>query len=88
VVNWVWLLTIGWLVGRQWVSIQRWRCAACGHELIGPERQRQAEARRAWWQQVRRLIGLSRFKLGLSESVAEILRKTSQPPTCGMIRVH
>jgi hypothetical protein len=66
VVNWVWLLTIGWLVGRQWVSIQRWRCAACGHELIGPERQRQAEARRAWWQQVRRLIGLSRFKLGLS----------------------
>jgi len=66
VLNWVWLLTIGWLLGRQRVSIQRWRCAACGYELVGGERQRQAAARRAWWQQVRRLIGLSRFKLGLS----------------------
>src|SRR5512132_984118 len=65
VLNWVWLLTIGWLVGRQRVPIQRWRCAACGHELVGGERQRQAAARRAWWQQVRRVIGLSRFKLGL-----------------------
>jgi hypothetical protein len=66
VLNWVWLLTVGWLVGPQWVPIQRWRCAACGHELIGTERQRQATARRAWWQPLRRLIGLSRFKLGLS----------------------
>jgi hypothetical protein len=66
VLNWVWLLTLGWLIGLQRVLIQRWRCAACGHELAGTERQRQAAARRAWWQQVRRLIGLSRFKLGLS----------------------
>lgn len=66
VINWIWLLTIGWLVGVQQVPIQRWRCATCGHELAGAERQNQAAARRAWWQQVRRLIGLSRFKLGLS----------------------
>jgi transposase-like protein len=66
VLNWVWLLTIGWLISRSQVSIQRWRCAACGHELLGAERSRQAVARRAWWQQLRRLIGLSRFKLGLS----------------------
>lgn len=66
VINWVWLLTVGWLVGLHRVLIQRWRCASCGHELTSVEQQRQAEARRAWWQQVRRLIGLSRFKLGLS----------------------
>jgi transposase-like protein len=66
VINWVWLLTVGWLVGLQQVIIQRWRCADCGCELISPERQQQAQARRAWGQQVRRLIGLSRFKLGLS----------------------
>lgn len=66
IINWVWLLTVGWLVGLQPVMIQRWRCAACGCELVSPERQRQAEARRAWWQQVCRLIGLSRFKWGLS----------------------
>ena len=66
VINWMWLLTVGWLFGLQQVLIQRWRCAACGCELISAERHRQAEARRAWWQQVRRLIGLSRFKLGLS----------------------
>jgi hypothetical protein len=66
VINWVWLLTVGWLIGLQRVSIQRWRCAGCGHELADAERGRQREARHAWWQQVRRLIGLSRFKLGLS----------------------
>lgn len=66
VLNWVWLLTVGVLIGRQEVLIQRWRCAECGHELSGAQRPRQAAARRAWWQQVRRLIGLSRFKLGLS----------------------
>jgi DNA-directed RNA polymerase subunit RPC12/RpoP len=73
VINWVWLLTIGWLVGLQKVSMQRWRCAQCGHELATVERQRQAEARRAWWQQVKRLIGLSRFKLGLSVRKTQIL---------------
>lgn len=66
VINWVWLVSIGWLVGLHKVAIQRWRCADCGQELVGVERQRQAEARQAWWQQVKRLIGLSRFKLGLS----------------------
>jgi CRISPR/Cas system CSM-associated protein Csm2 small subunit len=66
VINWVWLLSMGWLVGLHKVAIQRWRCAGCGQELVGVERQRQAEARQAWWQQVKRMIGLSRFKLGLS----------------------
>jgi hypothetical protein len=73
IINWVWLLMVGWLVGLQPVLIQRWRCAACGCELVSPERQRQAEARRAWWQQVRRLIGLSRFKLGLSVRKTRLL---------------
>jgi hypothetical protein len=73
VINWIWLLTIGWLVGLQKVIIQRWRCAQCGHELATVERQRQAEARRAWWQQVKRLIGLSRFKLCLSVRKTQIL---------------
>src|SRR6266566_5012811 len=73
VLNWVWLLTLGWLIGVQRVPIQRWRCATCGHELAGAERQRPAAARRAWWQQVRRLIGLSRFKLGLSARKTQTL---------------
>jgi hypothetical protein len=65
VLNWLLMLTMGWL-GVQQVLIQRWRCKACGQELVSPERARQAEARRAWWDQVNRLVGLSRFKLGLS----------------------
>lgn len=73
VINWVWLLTVGWLVGLDQVLIQRWRCAGCGHELTSVEQQQQAEARRAWWQQVRRLIGLSRFKLGLSVRKTRVL---------------
>jgi len=73
VINWIWLLTIGWLVGQQKVNLQRWRCAQCGHELSTVERQQQAEARRAWWQQVKRLIGLSRFQLCLSVRKTQIL---------------
>lgn len=65
VLNWLLMLTMGWL-GIQKVLIQRHRCTDCGHEVVSPERARQAEARQAWWQQVARLIGLSRFKLGLS----------------------
>ncbi len=73
VINWVWLLTVGWLVGLHRVLIQRWRCAGCGHELVSVEQKRQAAARRAWGQQVRRLIGLSRFKLGLSVRKTRVL---------------
>jgi hypothetical protein len=65
VLNWVRMLLLGWL-GVQRVRIQRRRCRDCGYEIISPERARQAEARRAWWAQVNRLVGLSRFKLGLS----------------------
>jgi hypothetical protein len=72
VLNWVLLLTMGWL-GVQRVSVQRWRCKACGHEVSGPERARQAAARRVWWCQVARLVGLSRFKLGLSVRKTQIL---------------
>jgi hypothetical protein len=66
------MLTIGWL-GIQTVRIQRRRCKVCGYEVVSPERARQAEARRAWWQQVARLIGLSRFKLGLSVRKTQLL---------------
>jgi hypothetical protein len=66
------MLTMGWL-GVQKVLVQRWRCQGCGHELVSPERARQAEARQGWWQQVNRLIALSRFKLGLSVRLTQIL---------------
>jgi len=72
VLNWLRMLTMGWL-GIQKVLIQRWRCKACGYEVVSPERARQAEARQAWWQQVARLIGLSRFKLGLSVRKTQLL---------------
>jgi predicted component of type VI protein secretion system len=72
VLNWLAMLLVGWLSwGR--IRIRRWRCAPCGHELSTPERQRQAQARRAWWQQVRRLIALSQFKLGLSVRKTQVL---------------
>ena len=45
----------------------------CGYELVSPERARQAEARRAWWCQVNRLVSLSRFKLGLSVRKIQLL---------------
>ena len=72
VLNWVLMLTMGWL-GVQKVLIQRWRCKGCGQEVVSPERARQAEARRAWWQQVNRLIALSRFKLRLSIRATQLL---------------
>jgi hypothetical protein len=50
-----------------------WRCARYGHELPRLERQRQAQARRAWWQEVRRLTALIRFKLGLSVRKSQLL---------------
>jgi hypothetical protein len=74
VLNWVLMLMTGWL-GVQRVLIQRRRCKECGHEIVSPERVRQAEARRAWWAQVNRLVGLSRFKLGLSVRKTQILVK-------------
>jgi len=73
VINWIWLLSIGWLVDIQKASIQRWRCAKCGHEIVSIGRQRQAEARIAWWQEVKRMIGLSRFKLNLTVRKTQVL---------------
>jgi hypothetical protein len=72
VLNWLLMLTRGWL-GVQQVLVQRWRCRGCGLELVSSERARQAEARQAWWQQVNRLIALSRFKLGLSVRLTQRL---------------
>jgi hypothetical protein len=72
VLNWVRMLMLGWL-GVQRVRIQRRRCKGCGTEILSPERARQAEARRAWWDQVNRLVGLSRFKLGLSVRKTQVL---------------
>ncbi len=74
VMNWMLMLTMGWL-GVQRTLVQRWRCRRCKREIRSPERMRQAEARRAWWMQVDRLIGLSRFKLGLSVRRTQILTK-------------
>ena len=70
--NWLLMLTMGWL-GIQKVLVQRYRCKECGHEEVSEQRAQQAKAREAWWQQVNRLIGLSRFKLGLSVRKTQIL---------------
>lgn len=72
VLNWLLMLTLGWL-GMQRVRIQRRRCTVCGYEIPSAERVRQAEARRAWWCQVSRLVSLSRFKLGLSVRKIQVL---------------
>lgn len=72
ILNWLLMLTMGWL-GIQKVLVQRYRCKACGHEEVSEQRAQQAKAREAWWQQVNRLIGLSRFKLGLSVRKTQIL---------------
>ncbi len=64
VLNWLLMLTLGWL-GIKRVRIQRRRCTQCGHELISAERARQIEARKAWKDQVNRLVCLCRFKLRL-----------------------
>jgi hypothetical protein len=72
VLNWVLLLTMGW-VGLQHIVLQRWRCQGCGQELISSERARQAEARQAWWRQVNRLVALARFKLGVSVRLTQVL---------------
>ena len=74
VLNWVLMLTMGWQ-GVQHVLIQRWRCKRCGRELMSAERARQTEARQAWWQQVNRLIALSRFKLRVSVRLTQVLVK-------------
>lgn len=72
ILNWLLMLTMGWL-GIQKVFVQRYRCKECGHEEVCEQRAQQAKAREAWWQQVNRLIGLSRFKLGLSVRKTQIL---------------
>jgi hypothetical protein len=87
VLNWVLMLTMGWL-GVQKVLIQRRRCKACDKEIASPERVRQAEARRAWWQQVDRLVAFSRFKLRLSVRLTRILVKFvyARPVSIGYIQ--
>jgi hypothetical protein len=72
VLNWLLMLTFGWL-GIQRVRIQRRRCKECGCELISSERARQIEARKAWRNQVNRLVCLCRFKLRLSIRMIQIL---------------
>jgi hypothetical protein len=74
ILDWAMMLTVGWM-GVQRVPIQRRRCKACNKEITSPERVRQAEARRAWWQQVNRLIAFGRFKLRLSVRLTQMLVK-------------
>lgn len=73
VLNWFLMLTVGWLLGIQRVCIQRRRCKECGYEVVSSERERQSEARKAWWNQVNRLVCLCRFKLRLSVRMIQIL---------------
>ena len=63
---------LGWQ-GIKRIAIQRYQCQECLIEIISPERARQAEARKAWWSQVARLVCLSRFKFGLSVRKTQIL---------------
>jgi DNA-binding transcriptional MerR regulator len=72
VLHWLAMLCLGW-GGVQWRRIQRWRCADCHHEIPAPERSQQAHARQAWWQQVKRVLALSRFKLALSTRQTQLL---------------
>jgi DNA-binding transcriptional MerR regulator len=72
VLNWLDMLLVGWC-GVQWRRLQRWRCADCQREIPAPERAQQAQARQAWWQQVKRVLGLSRFKLALSTRKTQLL---------------
>jgi hypothetical protein len=72
VLNWLLMLTFGWL-GIQRVRIQRRRCKECGCELISSERACQVKARKAWRNQVNRLVCLCRFKLRLSIRMIQIL---------------
>jgi len=74
VLNWFLMLTFGWL-GVQKIRIQRCRCKVCGNELVSPERERQVEARKAWWNQINRLISLCRFKLRISVRMTQIIVK-------------
>jgi hypothetical protein len=86
VLNWAMMLIMGCL-GLHTVLIQRWRCQVCGHKIISRERARQAEARRARWQQVNRLIAFSRFKLRLSMRATQLLVRFvyTQPVSLGHI---
>ena len=72
VFNWLAMLLVAWFPAVK-IKIQRWRCSACGNELVSPEREKQAQAKVAWRQQVLRLLALSRFKLGLSVRKTQLL---------------
>jgi transposase-like protein len=87
VLNWVLMLTMGWL-GVQKVLIQRWRCKECGNEIVTREQARQSEAREAWWQQVNRLIAFARFVLGLSVRKTQSLTEFvyARPASIGHIQ--
>lgn len=65
VINWIAFLTERWFRPQR-VAIQRHRCADCGCEIVAPDRQRLAHARRQAWQLFQQLAAFSRFKLGLS----------------------
>lgn len=72
IINWVSFLCFAWFSGAK-ISIQRYRCAECGHEIPSSDRLKQAEARRKGWIKIWRLISFSKFKLGLSHRKAQLL---------------
>ncbi len=75
VLNWLLTFMLGWMGIQKNVLIQRYRCKLCGYEAVSPERARQNEARKAWWNHVERLICLCRFKLRLSVRLTQLLIK-------------
>jgi len=87
VLNWLLTFMLGWMGIQKNVLIQRYRCKLCGYEAVSPERARQNEARKAWWNHVERLISLCRFKLRLSVRLTQLLIKFlySRPVSSGYI---
>ena len=66
VLNWLAVVTFHWFSPAR-VPVQRFRCAACAHEIITPARARLTAARQQAWQQLQQLVAFSKFKLGLSD---------------------
>ena len=66
VLNWLAVVTFHWFSPAR-VSVQRFRCAKCGREIITPARARLTAARQHAWQLLQQVVAFSKFKLGLSD---------------------
>ena len=66
VLNWLAVVMFHWFSPAR-VLVQRYRCAACGREIISSARARLTQARQQAWQRLKQLVAFSKFKLGLSD---------------------